>query len=261
MSATATLSVELRDLALTVAREAAALVRERRESPVEVADTKSSSVDIVTEADRASEALLRSLLLAARPDDAFLGEEGGSGEGTTGVRWVVDPIDGTVNFLYGLPQYAVSVAAELDGEVVAGAVINAATGVEYAATRGGGATRDGVPIRVRPVAPLSERLVITGFNYDAGIRTLQAAAAARLLPHVRDIRRLGSAALDLAWTAAGRYDAYFERGTKAWDVAAGRLVCARAGLEVRELAPDPPADAGILVAPAALLAPLQRYLG
>jgi myo-inositol-1(or 4)-monophosphatase len=233
VTAATDLSVELGGVALRVAREAAALVRRRRESPVEVADTKSSPVDVVTEADRASEELLRTLLLAARPDDAFLGEEGGDGTGTTGVRWVVDPIDGTVNFLYGLPQYAVSVAAELDGEVVAGVVINAATGTEYAATLGGGATRDGHPIRVRPVVPLSERLVITGFNYDARIRTLQGQAAARLLPRVRDLRRLGSSALDLCFVGDGYADAYVEEGVHLWDHAVGALVVREAGGRTR----------------------------
>jgi myo-inositol-1(or 4)-monophosphatase len=130
---------------------------------VTVAATKSTDVDVVTEADRSAELLIRERIAAARPDDAVLGEEGDDLPGTSGVRWVVDPIDGTVNFLYGLPQYAVSVAAELDGEVVAGAVINAATRVEYVATRGGGAARDGVPLRVRENVPLSQRLVITGF--------------------------------------------------------------------------------------------------
>ena len=220
---------ELRALALGVAREAAALVRGRREHPVEVADTKSSSVDVVTEADRASEALIHGLLSAARPDDAFLGEEGGSAEGSTGVRWVVDPIDGTVNFLYGLPQYAVSIAAEQDGTVVAGVVVNAATGVEYAAALGEGSTRDGLPLTVRQTPPLSETLVITGFSYDAGLRGLQAAAVARLLPRVRDIRRLGSCALDLCHLAEGSADAYLEEGVNLWDHAAAGLVAREAG--------------------------------
>ncbi|MEO5853732.1 MAG: inositol monophosphatase family protein [Nocardioides sp.] len=221
--------VELRDLALAVARQAAALVRERREQPVEVADTKSSSVDVVTEADRASERLIYDQLTAVRPDDAFLGEEGGSSEGTTGVRWVVDPIDGTVNFLYGLPQYAVSIAAERDGVAVAGVVVNAATGVEYAAALGEGATRDGRPLTVRPTPPLAERLVFTGFSYDAALRGLQAAAVTRLLPRVRDIRRLGSCALDLCHLAEGSADAYLEEGVNLWDHAAAGLVAREAG--------------------------------
>jgi myo-inositol-1(or 4)-monophosphatase len=220
---------ELLALALSVAREAAELVRTRREAPVEVADTKTSLVDVVTEADRASEDLVRSLLVAARPDDAFLGEETGGEAGSSGVRWVVDPIDGTVNFLYGIPQYAVSVAAEVDGAAVAGVVVNAATGVEYAAILGGGATRDGRPIGVRAPAPLAERLLLTGFSYDAERRAVQAAALARLLPRVRDIRRLGSCALDLCHVAEGLADGYVEEAVKLWDHAAGGLIAREAG--------------------------------
>ncbi|HQR27453.1 MAG TPA: inositol monophosphatase family protein [Nocardioides sp.] len=223
------MSAELRDLALEVAREAAALVRQRREAGVEVAATKSSDVDVVTEADRASETLIVERLLARRPHDGLVGEEGSDRQGTSGVRWVIDPIDGTVNFLYGLPQYAVSIAAETDGEVVAGVVVNAATRVEYAAAKGLGATRDGIPLRVRPPAPLHQRLVLTGFGYDAGLRAVQAAATARLLPRVRDIRRLGSCALDLCHVAEGAADGYVEEGTHLWDYAAGGLVATEAG--------------------------------
>ena len=196
---------------------------------MEVADTKSSVVDVVTEADRASEALIRSLLARARPDDAFLGEEGSDDAGTSGVRWVVDPIDGTVNFLYDLPQYAVSIAAERDGEAVAGVVVNAATGVEYAAALGAGATRDGRPIAVRGTVPLAERLIFTGFSYDADRRAVQAAALVRLLPRVRDVRRLGSCALDLCHVAEGQADGYVEEAVNLWDHAAGGLIAREAG--------------------------------
>jgi myo-inositol-1(or 4)-monophosphatase len=216
-----------------VARAAAELVRGRGARGVTVADTKSSEVDVVTEADRASEELIRALLRERRPSDAFVGEEGEDVPGTSGVRWIVDPIDGTVNFLYGLPQYAVSIAAEVDGEVVAGVVLNAATGTEYVAhlTAGGPGvvTRDGDPIRVRGPAPLSHRLVGTGFNYDAGLRELQARAMVRLLPRVRDLRRLGSSALDLCCVAEGTMDAYVEEGVHLWDYAAGALVARVAG--------------------------------
>jgi myo-inositol-1(or 4)-monophosphatase len=244
------LTKELHDLALSAAREASVLVRDRRSRPVEVADTKSSPTDVVTEADRASEELLRSLITRARPEDAVLGEEGGSEAGTSGVRWIVDPIDGTVNFLYGLPQYAVSVAAEVDGQVVAGVVRNAATGVEDAATLGGGATRDGTRIAVRPVPPLAEALVITGFNYDARLRGLQAAAAARLLPRVRDIRRLGSSALDICFVADGCADAYVEEGLHLWDHAAAGLIAREAGATTRLVAGVGGMEA-MVVAPAA----------
>jgi myo-inositol-1(or 4)-monophosphatase len=219
---------QLRDLALEAARAAADLIRERRTNGVRVTDTKTSDVDVVTETDRESEALIRRLVLERRPDDAFLGEESGSAAGSTGVRWVVDPIDGTVNFLYGLPEYSVSIAAEVDGEVVAGVVVNAATGVEYVATAGD-ARSNGVPLGVRAPAPLHQRLVLTGFGYEADKRVVQAASVARLLPHVRDIRRFGSCALDLCHLAEGSADAYVEEGVNLWDYAAGAFIAAQAG--------------------------------
>jgi myo-inositol-1(or 4)-monophosphatase len=223
---------ELADLALETARVAAELVRGRRAAGVSVADTKSSDVDIVTEADRAAETLIRDTIRARRPDDAFLGEEGDDEAGTSGVRWVIDPIDGTVNFLYGLPQYAVSIAAEVDGEVVAGVVLNAATGVEYVAREEDGRTvarRDGRPLAVRGEAPLSHRLVGTGFSYDRRVRVLQSEAVTRLLPRIRDVRRLGSCALDLCAVAEGQLDAYVEEGVNLWDHAAAGLVARAAG--------------------------------
>ena len=216
-------------LARSVALEAAALVRERSRGRVEVAATKSSPVDIVTAADRASERLIFDRLRSARPDDGFLGEEGGSAESTSGVTWVVDPIDGTVNFLYGIPHYSVSVAAAVDGQSVAGVVVNVATGERFEATLGGGATSNGKPLRVREVVPMAERLVVTGFNYRADVRVKQAAAAAAMLPQVRDIRRMGSAALDLCSIAAGHADAFVEEGLHPWDRAAGGLVATEAG--------------------------------
>ncbi len=219
----------LLDLALEVAREAAELIRRERAAGVEVAETKTSATDIVTLVDRASEELIRTRLLTARPGDGFIGEEGGRDSSESGVRWVVDPIDGTVNFLYGLPQYAVSIAAEVDGEAVAGVVLNVPTGVTYTATLGGGAQRNGVPIAVRGPAPLAHRLVITGFNYQVPVRRLQAAAVGRLLGVVRDIRRPGSAALDLCHVAEGAADGYVEEGLHAWDHAAGGLVARESG--------------------------------
>lgn len=226
MSAT---PADLRDLALAVARAAAGLVRQRSTSEVVVADTKSSSVDVVTDADRASEELIRRLLLEARPEDSILGEEGDDHVGTSDVRWVVDPIDGTVNFLYGLREYAVSVAAEVAGEVVAGVVINVATGVEYAGALGLGSTRDGAPLSVRAVPPVPERLVLTGFGYRADVRAGQAERVARMLPRVRDIRRMGSCALDLCHVAEGSADGYVEEGPQPWDWSAGSLIATEAG--------------------------------
>jgi len=221
-------------LALTrgVAAEAAELVRQGAADGVRVAATKSSAVDVVTDVDRAVEALIRDRLLAARPDDAVLGEEGDDVAGTSGVRWIIDPIDGTVNFLYGIPQYAVSIAAELDGDIVAGVVVDVASRTEYAAARGAGATRDGQPIGVRGPAPLAERLVLTGFSYSAERRAVQAAAVARMLPQVRDLRRTGSCALDLCHLAEGAADAYVEEGTELWDHAAAGLIAREAGAQV-----------------------------
>lgn len=221
---------ELLAVARMVAAEAAELVADRARTGVSVAATKSSTVDVVTEADRASEELIRRRLGALRSGDAVLGEELGETSGEhNGVRWIVDPIDGTVNFLYGIPEYAVSMAAEVDGTVVAGVVRNAASGVEYAAALGGGALRDGQPIGVRPAPPLSESLVLTGFGYDSQQRAVQAAAIARLLPQVRDIRRMGACALDLCHIAEGSADAYAEEGVNLWDFAAGALVAREAG--------------------------------
>jgi myo-inositol-1(or 4)-monophosphatase len=222
---------ELLRIAVDVAAEAAELVRRERRNGVDVAGTKSSPIDVVTEADRAAERLIFDRLSTARPDDGFLGEEGASSSSSSGVVWVVDPIDGTVNFLYDIPQYAVSVAATVDGRSVAGVVVDVAGGETFTATLGGGARRDDVPLdrSGAGVPPLSQRLVGTGFNYVAAVKVRQADAVARLLHEVRDIRRMGSAALDLCAVAAGRLDGYVEEGLNAWDMAAGGLVATEAG--------------------------------
>ncbi|MGH3497371.1 MAG: inositol monophosphatase family protein [Nocardioidaceae bacterium] len=225
----------LLDVAVTVAERAAALVRARRPTGrVDVATTKSSPTDAVTEVDTASEALIRGLLGQVRPQDGIVGEEGADHRGTTGVDWVVDPIDGTVNFMYGVPVYAVSIAAVRAGRTLAGVVLNVPTGERFSAVLGGGAwvtQAAGYPVRLTVPAgpPLARALVATGFGYDADRRRAQGAAVATLLPQVRDIRRLGSAALDLCSLAAGRYDAYVEQGLKPWDLAAGGLVVTEAG--------------------------------
>ncbi len=227
----------LADLALDVAREAAALVRDRSQG-VTVAATKSSDVDPVTGVDRACEELVRRRLARARPDDALLGEEGDDVAGSSGVRWIIDPIDGTVNFLYGLPHHAVSIAAELTGDdgvatVVAGVVVEVPTGTEYVARPDADgvvrATCDGRRLQVRPRAPLAQRLIGTGFSYDAALRARQGAALAVLLPRVRDVRRLGSCALDLCLVARGSLDGYLEEGPRLWDHAAAGLVARAAG--------------------------------
>jgi myo-inositol-1(or 4)-monophosphatase len=239
---------ELLALATEVAHEAGAGLREVFGGALAIS-AKSTPTDLVSEADLATEKLIRARLEAARPDDAIMGEEGVDRAGTSGLRWVVDPLDGTVNFLFGLPQWCVSIACEDADGAIAGVVFDPMRGETWAATRGGPATLDGAPIRARERDALGTALVATGFGYDAAVRESQARVVARLLPRVRDVRRLGAAALDLAWTAAGRYDAYYERGVKHWDVAAGVLICARAGLALRELPPAPPAERGMLVAP------------
>ncbi len=244
---------ELTDLAEAVAREAGAQLRTAFEGGELRTDTKSSPTDMVSEADVAAEDLIRERLLGARPDDGLLGEEGSDSRGTSGLRWIVDPLDGTTNFLFGIPQWGVSIAVEDEQGMLAGVVYDPMRDELWAADRGGEPMLDGAPLTPRAHArELATALVATGFGYEADVRRAQAEIAGRLLPLVRDIRRIGSAAIDLAWTAAGRYDAYFERGIKTWDYAAGALICEAAGLVVTHLDPAPPMDAGLLVAPRTL---------
>jgi len=249
---------------LALAREAAgaagAILLERFGGRQDAVRTKSSSTDLVGEADLAAERAVRALLAERRPDDGILGEEGGDMGGSSGLRWVVDPLDGTTNYLYGIGQWAVSIACE-DGEgALVGVVLDAVRGEEWAALRETRVELNGVPLRARrePPPPLAEALVGTGFGYEAEARVRQAEVIARVLPCVRDIRRGGSAALDLAWTAAGRLDAYFERGTQPWDEAAGALVCREAGLETRRLQPTAHEAAGLVAGPAALVGALYE---
>ncbi|MBM7493185.1 myo-inositol-1(or 4)-monophosphatase [Micromonospora luteifusca] len=257
-------SRELLAIALDVARAAAATAYRMRVEGVSVAATKSTATDVVTAADRAVERQVLDALRQLRPDDAVLGEEYGTGEtgpvAPGGVRWIIDPIDGTVNYLYGLPYSAVSLAAEVDGAVVAGVVRNVNTGEEWTATAGGGAWRDGVRLRCSDEADLGQALVGTGFGYAADRRAHQATVVAGLIAHVRDIRRLGAAALDLCLVAEGRLDAYFEKGLAAWDLAAGGLVAAEAGVRVAGLAGRPPGPDLVVAAPPALFAPLHDRL-
>jgi myo-inositol-1(or 4)-monophosphatase len=249
------LSAALLELAVDTAREAAALVWAGRASAGDRVDVKSSPGDVVTAVDTASEELIVGRLLAARPDDGVLGEEGADRTGTSGVRWVVDPIDGTVNFLYGLPAYAVSIAAEVDGAVVAGVVLNVGTGELFTARAGGGALLEApgeAPVRLSGSAPVSleQTLVATGFGYRVEQRRVQGAVVADLLPRVRDIRRFGCASLDLCAVAAGRVDAYYELDLNPWDHAAGALVAAEAGLVLAGLGGRPFADPmAVAVAP------------
>ncbi len=250
---------------LAVAREAAAaageVLRARAGEVAQDVRAKSTPTDLVSAADLAAERAIRGVLAARRPDDAVLGEEGGEAGGESGLRWVVDPLDGTVNYLFGIPQWAVSVACEAAGGTLAGVVLDPVRGEEFSATRDGAARLGGQVLSGSDRADLATAMVATGFAYDETTRAAQAEIVARLLPRVRDIRRLGSAALDLCWTAAGRYDAYFERGVNRWDVAAGALVCGRAGLEVRPLPAAGPLPDGVLAAPPALASSLAAVVG
>ena len=247
-----------------MAGEAAQFVRRRRSELFDTGEadagrsairTKSGPTDPVTLADTETEQLIRARLAALRPGEPILGEEGGGGDGAGPVRWVVDPIDGTVNFVYGIPAYAVSIGAQLDGVAVAGAVADVASGDVYSAATGLGAhcVSAGVRRRLRcgTAADLSLALVGTGFGYDPRRRAAQAALVAEMLPRVRDIRRIGSAALDLCLVAAGRLDAHYEHGLNEWDWAAGAVIAAEAGAVV--LVPGEPG--GLLVAAAPGVAP------
>jgi myo-inositol-1(or 4)-monophosphatase len=264
---------ELLDLALGAAVEAAQLLAQRRPAgPLgrpEVAGTKSSPTDVVTEMDQASEALIRRRLLAARPGDAVLGEEGGQtgGEQAGGgqVRWVVDPLDGTVNYLYGLADWAVSIAAEVAGTVVAGVVVVPSRAEVFHATLGGGAwlrAGEGPPLALRcnTGVPLAQALVATGFGYEAKRRVVQGQVVAAVVPRVRDIRRGGSCAVDLCSVAAGRLDAFYERGVNYWDYAAGGLVATEAGARLGGLAGRPASPSMTVCADPVLYAELHDVL-
>jgi myo-inositol-1(or 4)-monophosphatase len=227
---------------------------ERFGGPAHGVGSKSSATDLVSDADRDSEALIRDMLARERPDDGLLAEEGTSASGASGRRWVFDPLDGTVSYLYGYPHWCVSVALEDTQGTAVGVVYDPNREELFAAERGSGATLAGSAIRVRDTPPLAEALVATGFGYDAAWRAEQAEVIRRLLPAVRDIRRAGSAALDLSWLAAGRLDAYYERGLNAWDWAAGSLLVSEAGGAVEPLsgAPD-----GLIAGPASLVTALR----
>jgi len=252
---------ELRTLAETLARGAGELTVRLRAGDGDLGvGAKSTPTDVVTEVDRAAERWLTERLASLRPDDAVLGEEGAQRSGGSGVRWVLDPIDGTVNFLYGLRPYAVSVAAERDGRVVAGCVRDPTAGETFSAALGGGARMDGRPVGGSWLAPnLDTAVVATGFGYDAGLRAAQGQVLAAVLPRVGNVRRLGSAALDLCYVAAGRLDGYFEFGLKPWDSAAGLLVATEAGAVVGGLRGRPPGALTVAASPA-VAADLVRLL-
>jgi myo-inositol-1(or 4)-monophosphatase len=221
--------------------------------PVGHVERKSSATDLVSDADREAEGVIASLLRNERPDDALLGEEGAEASGGSGRRWLVDPLDGTTNYLYGVPQWCVSVA--LEGEV--GVVHDPIREETFRALKGGGCELNGRPASVRPHDRLETALIATGFAYDPSLRAAQADLLRRVLSRVRDVRRAGSAALDLAWLAAGRLDGYYERGLKPWDWAAGRLLVAEAGGLLADMSGEP---AGLVAAGPALLEPLLGLL-
>jgi myo-inositol-1(or 4)-monophosphatase len=228
----------LAPMAWRAAVAAGAFLKDERPETLAI-DTKSTPTDMVSRMDRDAEALLVASLLGARPDDGFLGEEGGPREGSSGVRWIVDPLDGTVNYLFHLPIWGVSVAAEVGGEVVLGVVVTPEYDEGYLAVKGHGAwlVRDGVGHRLDGSActELPQALVTTGFSYDADRRRVQSDVVTGLITQVRDVRRLGAAVIDFCWLARGRFDAYFEHGLNAWDYSAGALIAAEAGIVVTGL--------------------------
>jgi myo-inositol-1(or 4)-monophosphatase len=250
----------LLDVAVEAVRRAGALLVEG-DGHARTIETKSSATDMVSEMDRGAETVIRAVIAGRRPGDAVLGEEGGELAGRTGIRWVVDPLDGTTNYLYRLPAWCVSVAAE-DGEgVMAGAVYDPNHDELWTAARGSGSRCNGVPLGpLAAASDLSTALVATGFSYRADARARQGLVAAFVLPRVRDIRRAGSAALDLCWVAAGRVDAYFEEGTHHWDRAAGALVAREAGAWVGGFDGGPESDAGVVAARPGLDGPLRDLL-
>jgi len=249
---------------LAVAREAAdaaaAELRPRFGESARGVRTKSTPTDLVSDADLAAEKAIRSVLAKHRPGDSILAEEGGETEGGE-VRWVVDPLDGTINYLYGIPAFAVSIACQDAAGAIAGVVLDPVRNEWFEATRSGAPTLNGEPIQpaTRPET-LGVAMVATGFGYDPETRARQAEVLTRVLPRVRDIRRVGAAALDLCWAACGRYDAFYERGLNPWDVAAGGLIAARAGLAVRDLVANGDDRAGTLVAPPALVDELHALI-
>jgi myo-inositol-1(or 4)-monophosphatase len=266
----------LLEVAVEAALTAGALLAERaRHGAERQVSAKSTPTDLVSEADLASEQMIRELLASKRPDDGFVGEEGAPTQGTSGLSWVVDPLDGTINFLYGIPQWCVSVAVRDREQTIAGAVYDPNRDELFSATRHGRPTIVGAGGTVELAGPrdlgrlaggahdgdLATAMVATGFAYDADVRAAQARVLARVVPRVRDVRRFGSAALDLSWTAAGRYDAYFERTVKPWDIAAGALICERAGLVVLELPVHESLPWGILVARPGLAEGMLELVG
>jgi myo-inositol-1(or 4)-monophosphatase len=251
----------LTSLAADLARAAGSLALQQRQAVVVDVTTKSSSTDIVTAADQAAEALITDGLQHHRPDDAIVGEEGTAAEGTTGITWFIDPIDGTTNFYYGLPGWVVSIAAVDETGTAAAAVYDPIADVLYSASRDGGAFRNGTRMHVRTAtASLDQALIATGFSYLPDQRRRQAEILLDVVPNVRDIRRSGAAAKDLCLVAEGVYDAYYEAGLNRWDLAAGWLIAVESGARVEFLTPETADRRLLLAAPPHLFEPLAELL-
>jgi myo-inositol-1(or 4)-monophosphatase len=253
------LEQELLDVAREAARASAAELLPRFGHGDRRVHSKSTPTDLVSDADVVAEQAIRSVLAVRRPGDAILGEEGGE-TGSGALRWVIDPLDGTVNYLFGVPQFGISVACEDSDGAVVGVVLDPIRDECFSAMRSGSAFLNGSEIAPSGRVELATALIATGFGYDSAIRARQADVLTRVLPRVRDIRRAGAAALDLVWCACGRYDAFYERGIKRWDYAAGGLIAARAGLEVRPLEPLDGQPSGLVVAPRAFADELFRLV-
>ena len=253
-------SDELLDLAVGAATAAAELLIGALHVARATVDTKSSVTDMVTEMDHASEALLRERLLGARPQDGFLGEETGESAGTSGLRWVCDPLDGTTNYIYAHPGFNVSVAAEDEHGGVVAVVVDPLLSEVFTASRGGGARRNGTVIACSDKTELGTALCATGFAYDPARRERQAAVLTHVLAHVRDIRRMGAAAVDLCSVACGRVDAYFERGLAWWDLAAGGLIAVEAGAELTALDGGPVTPGSVVAAAPGIATALRGRL-
>ena len=254
----------LLELTLELGSRAGALLvegmAETGSTRVSQVSTKTSRTDLVTEMDRASENLIVKGIRDARPNDAILAEEGSSVDGTSGVRWIIDPLDGTTNYTYGYPAFAVSLGIEVDGVGAVGVVVDPARGETFSAIRGGPACLNGRPVQPSGHGELATALVATGFGYVAEQRARQAAVLTAVLPAVRDIRRAGSAALDLCWVACGRVDGYYEFGIQPWDMAAGSVIASAAGARVCGVDGGPPSSESVVAGSPMLIEALVALL-
>lgn len=253
-------AVALRDVAIALAREAGDMALHGRKNGTLTLHTKSSPVDMVTQYDKASEDLITAGLARLRPHDAIVGEEGADSAGTSGITWHIDPIDGTTNFMYDLPTWAVSIGAVDEHGPIAGAVYAPALGEMFSAARGAGARVNDTPLAVRRSSDLSQALVATGFSYNVGARGPHTQRVARMLMTVRDLRRMGAAAVDLCFVAAGRIDAYFEEGLNSWDLVAGQLIATEAGAVVTNFTGDPVTPSQVLACSPELHPHMVRFI-